>query len=84
MCTETERVNPCLFLHQVLPVHCYKQPWWNILNDEVVAQTLQTQLLSHTKGHYITASDVVEIYAGPAMKGAFLHSGILHTLHIAG
>ena len=65
------------FAHsEVLPVHHYGQSRWNVLDDEDVAQTLQAQLLSHTKGHYITASDVVEIVAGPVMQETFLHSGI--------
>ena len=65
------------FVHsEVLPVHHYGQSRWNVLDDEDVAQTLQAQLLSHTKGHYITASDVVEIVAGPVMQETFSHSGI--------
>ena len=62
----------------MLPVHHYGQSRWNVLDDEDVAQTLQAQLLSHTKGHYITASDVVEIVAGPVMQETFLHSEISH------
>lgn len=63
----------------VLPVHHYGESRWNVLDDEDVAQTLQTQLLSHTKGCYITASDVVEIVAGPAMQETFATSGISRT-----
>jgi hypothetical protein len=61
---------------EVLPVHHYSQPRWNVLDDEDIAQTLQSLLLSHTKGRYITASDVVEIISGPVMQEKFLHSGI--------
>ena len=68
------------FAHsEVLPVHHYDQSRWNVLDDEDVAQTLQTQLLSHTKGHYITASDVVDIVAGPVMQETFLRCGISRT-----
>ena len=68
------------FAHsEVLPVHHYGQSQWTALDDEDVAQTLQAQLLSHTKGHYITASDVVNIVAGSVMQETFLHSGISHS-----
>ena len=68
------------FAHsEVLPVHHYNQSRKNVLDDEDVAQTLQAQLLSHTKGRYITASDVVNIVAGSVMQETFLHSGISHS-----
>ena len=76
------------FVHsEVLPVHHYGQSRWNALDDKDVAQTLQAQLLSHTKSRYITASDVVEVVAGPVMQETSLHSGISclsiseHTAH---
>ena len=55
------------------------QSKWNILDDEDLSQSLQTLLLSHTKGHYITASDVVELVSGPVMQGKFSWSGISRT-----
>ncbi|KAH9014698.1 hypothetical protein EDB84DRAFT_1568033 [Lactarius hengduanensis] len=59
-----------------LPEHHYGQSRWNVLDDEDVSQTLQSLLLSHTKGRYITASDVVEIVSGAAMQEKFSRSGI--------
>ena len=61
---------------EVLPVHHYSQPRWNVLDDEDIAELLQSLLLSHTKGRYITASDVVEIISGPVLQEKFLSSGI--------
>ena len=52
------------------------QSKWNILDDEDLSQSLQTLLLSHTKGHYIMASDVVELVSGLVMQGKFSWSGI--------
>ena len=63
---------------EVLPVHHYGQSQWNVLDDEDVAQALQTQLLSHTNGRYIMASDVVEVIAGPVMQEIFSCSRISH------
>ena len=56
-------------------MHHYSQPQWNVLDDEDIAELLQSLLLSHTKGCYITASDVVEIISGPVMQEKFLSSG---------
>ena len=58
-------------------MHHYSPPQWNLL-DEDIAELLQSLLLSHTKGHYITASDVVEIISGPVMQEKILSSGISH------
>jgi hypothetical protein len=62
-----------------LPVHHLGQSRWNILDDEDLSQSLQTLLLSHTKGHYITASDVVKLVSGPIMQEKFTQSGISRT-----
>jgi hypothetical protein len=59
-----------------LPVHHLGQSRWTIFDDEDLLQTLQTLLLSHTKGHYITASDVVELVSGPVMQEKFTQSGV--------
>ena len=53
-------------------MHHYSQPRWTVLDDEDIAELLQSLLLSHTKGCYITASDVVEIISGPVMQEKFL------------
>ena len=59
-----------------LPVRHLGQSRWNILDDEDLSQSLQTLLLSHTKGRYITASDVVELVSGPVMQEKFTRSQI--------
>ena len=56
------------------------QSRWNILDDKDLSQCLQALLLSHTKGHYIMASDVVELVSGLVMQGKFSWSGISCTL----
>jgi hypothetical protein len=62
-----------------LPVHHYGQTRWNILDDEDISQTLRSLLLSHHKGRYITATDVVDIVSGTVMQEKFSHSGISRT-----
>jgi hypothetical protein len=62
-----------------LPELHYSQARWNVLDDEDISQTLQSMLLSHIKGRYITANDVVEIVAGTEMQAKFSHSGISRT-----
>jgi hypothetical protein len=52
---------------------------WNIFDDEDLSQTLQTLLLSHAKGCYITASDIVELVSGLVMQEKFTQSGISRT-----
>ncbi|KAF8258089.1 hypothetical protein EI94DRAFT_1427986, partial [Lactarius quietus] len=47
-----------------------------VFDDEDIALTLQSLLLSHTKGRYITSSDVVKIVSGPVMQEKFSHSRI--------
>jgi hypothetical protein len=59
-----------------LTVHHLGQSRWNIFDDEDLSQTLQTLLLSHAKGHYITASNIVELVSGPVMQEKFTQSGI--------
>jgi hypothetical protein len=59
-----------------LPVHHLGQSRWTIFDDKDLSQTLQTLLLSHTKGRYITASDVVELVSGPVMQEKFTRSGV--------
>ena len=59
-----------------LPVHHLGQTRWDILDDEDVSHSLQSLLLSHTKGCYITAIDVVELVSGPVMQEKFSQSGI--------
>ena len=66
------------FAHsEELPVHSYGQSRWNVLDDEDISQTLQSLLMSHNKGHYITANDIVEIVSGTTMQEKFSQSGIL-------
>jgi hypothetical protein len=68
------------FAHsEELPLLHYPHSRWNVLDDEDVSQTLQTLLLSHSKGCYITANDVAEIVAGADMQEKFSHSGISRT-----
>jgi hypothetical protein len=59
-----------------LTVHHLGQSRWNIFDNEDLSQTLQTLLLSHAKGHYITASNIVELVSGPVMQEKFTQSGI--------
>jgi hypothetical protein len=59
-----------------LPLHNYGQSRWNVLDDEDISQTLQSLLMSHSKGRYITANDVVEIVSGMTMQEKFSQSGI--------
>ena len=70
-----------------LPVCHLGQSRWNILDDKDLSQSLQTLLLSHTKGCYTTAGDVVELVSGPVMQQKFTQSRISctsiseHTAH---
>ena len=59
-----------------LPVCHLGQSRWNILDAEDLSQSLQTLLLSHTKGHYITAGDVVELVSGLVIQQKFTQSRI--------
>ena len=59
-----------------LPVCHLGQSRWNILDDKDLSQSLQTLLLSHTKGCYITVSDVVEMVSGLVMQEKFTRSKI--------
>ena len=59
-----------------LPVHNYGQPKWNVLDDEDISQSLQSLLMSHSKGCYITASNVVVVVSGTTMQEKFSRSGI--------
>ena len=61
-----------------LPVLHYGQSRWCVLDDEDICQTLQAQLMSHGKGHYLTASDVVDIVSGSVMQEQLSCSGISH------
>ncbi|KAH8989993.1 hypothetical protein EDB92DRAFT_1816969 [Lactarius akahatsu] len=47
-----------------------------ILDDEDVSQFIQLQIMAHTKGRYLTASNIVKVVAGEAVQEKFSHSGI--------
>jgi hypothetical protein len=68
----------CFVQSGELPVHHLGQSRWTIFDDKDLSQTLQTLLLSHTKGCYITASNVVELVSGLVMQEKFTRSGVSH------
>ncbi|KAH9020181.1 hypothetical protein EDB85DRAFT_2153229 [Lactarius pseudohatsudake] len=59
-----------------IPQPQYSHSRWTVLDDEDVSQFIQLQIMAHTKGRYLTASDIVEVVAGEVVQEKFSHSGI--------
>ena len=60
-----------------LPQPHYSDSHWTVLDDEDISQFLQLQILAHTKGQYLAASDIVEVIASVAVQEKFTLSGII-------
>ncbi|KAH8979873.1 hypothetical protein EDB92DRAFT_1954569 [Lactarius akahatsu] len=59
-----------------IPLPQYSHSRQTVLDDEDISQFIQLQIMAHTKGHYLTASDIVKVVAGEAVQEKFSHSGI--------
>ncbi|KAH9014045.1 hypothetical protein EDB85DRAFT_2157659 [Lactarius pseudohatsudake] len=60
-----------------IPQPQYRRSHQTVLNDEDVSQFIQLQIMAHTKGRYIAASDIVEVVAGDEVQEKFSRSGII-------
>jgi len=59
-----------------VPLHCYGSSCWSVLEDEDVKAKIQLQLLEHTRGHHVTARDLVEVVSSPKLQQFFSQSAI--------
>ena len=59
-----------------LPQPHYNHSRWTVLDDEDISQFIQLQIMAHTKGRYLTASDIVEVVASEDVQERFSRIGI--------
>ncbi|KAI0070203.1 hypothetical protein K474DRAFT_1609121 [Panus rudis PR-1116 ss-1] len=62
--------------YEKLPLHCYGQTRWSVLEDEDISQELQLKLTEKAKEGYIKAADLVDIVASQDMQAKFSSLGI--------
>jgi hypothetical protein len=62
--------------HGELPFHRLGQARWTVLEDEDVAREIKLKLTEQTKGHFMKASDVVDVVASPELQVVLRQKGI--------
>ena len=62
--------------YEELPVHCYNQSRWTVLEDEDISRSLQIRLGECAKRGYIKAADVVAIVESPEMQANLKRVGV--------
>ncbi|KAI9444313.1 hypothetical protein H4582DRAFT_2071878 [Lactarius indigo] len=66
------------FIHSGdIPQPQYSHSHQTVLDNEDVSHFIQLQIMAHTKGRYLTASDIVDVIAGHEVQEKFSQSGII-------